>query len=106
MKDWIYAAHSHAVKELGGPEKYIGKIRAHERQITTNAVNKKWMLGVIPALTVLVPLATKGACDLIKERKQKKVVTDAEAQQAEKEPNKYFEEAECDKTDLEESPCL
>ena len=41
MKNWDYATHSHIVKTLGGPQKYISTIRTHERQLTTAAVKRK-----------------------------------------------------------------
>lgn len=94
MKDWIYAITSQEMKKEGGPVKYIAKIRLHERQRTVRMVNRKWLCGVVPAAVALVPLATKGVYDLIQEHRQKKIVTDEEANQAEKDLIAYYEKPE------------
>lgn len=88
---WNYCNLSHIASKNGGPEKYIAKIRLHEHQQTVKALNKKWIRGSLPALMLLIPLAAKGGYDLIMEYKQKKFVSDEEAQNAEKKLLKYIE---------------
>lgn len=100
MKDWIYAKSSHEMSKHGGPVQYIAKIRRHEYQKTARALNRKWLIGTIPTLVLLVPFAAKGVYDLIEEHRKKSVITDEEAQQAEQELIRACEESE-----LEEPPC-
>lgn len=85
MKKWPYAVATHEMSKCGGPEKYIAKIRLHEHQKTVRSVNKNWLLATVPTLAVLVPLAAKGAYDLVAEHRKKMVITDEEAHQAEQE---------------------
>ncbi len=98
---WPYSDLSHLASQNGGPQQYIRKIRLHERQLTTNAVNKRWVSGIIPALAILIPLAVKGAYNLFEEYKQKHTITDIEAQQTEDKLIEHFEETDDDKTDFE-----
>lgn len=94
---WNYCNLSHNASKNGGPEKYIAKIRLHEHQRAVKAVNKKWIHGSIPTLMVLIPLAIKGGHDLIMEYRQKRLISDAEAQNAEKELIEHFTECGSEK---------
>lgn len=100
MKDWIYAKSSHEMSKYGGPVQYIAKIRRHEYQKTARALNRKWLIGTIPTLLLLVPFAAKGVYDLVEERRQKNIITDEEAQQAEQDLIQA-----CSESKLEEPSC-
>lgn len=97
---WNYAKITQDMSKCGGPEQYIAKIRLHEHQKTVHSTNKNWLLAVVPTLAVLIPLAAKGVHDLVEEYRQKNIITDEEAQQAEQDLIQA-----CVESESEEPPC-
>lgn len=81
---WNYAKITQDMSKCRGPEQYIAKIRLHEHQKTVRSTNKNWLFSVVPTLAVLIPFAAKGIHDLVEEHRQKNIITDEEARQAER----------------------
>lgn len=90
MKNWNYAVHSHMVKTYGGPAKY-GKTIA---ELAIRETNKKWLCGVVPVATVLVPFAVKGIYDIVQEHREK-ICVDASKNDETAHINEETEELPC-----------
>ena len=61
---WNYSDHSHNVKVLGGPEKYVDTIKKFSFKNGQASTNRRWIQIALPSLMLLVPLAVRGAIAL------------------------------------------
>lgn len=104
---WEYSDFSHEASEHGGPIEYINEIRQDERQKTTDDVNKKWISGILTTLAVLTPFVVKRIHKAINEHKQKKLILEEEAKQAEEKLIEIFENqvVEHEDVDTEDESC-